>query len=481
MNLIAGRRRSATGPVAPPKPDRPSGPVAGHHWTSAWLWSLLAMLPVVVIRAGKLAESDTFWEIRTGLVTLQQRALPSVDPFSWTMGGRPWRLNSWGFDVVVALVYRLLGLPGVAVACAALVMVTSLLVLVLAQRLGASPLVTGFLLMFSSPLLISWYAARPQLVDYLAVLALMLVLVGVVERPTYQSMLLTGTLTLLWVNLHAGAVLGLAIIGCFAVFSLSRPSTRPRGRVALGLLGAAVTGSLVNPYGVGLFAQTLDVKNASTAGVAEWHHLDPTHPLELVTLSLGVAALVLAVRRRDTAFTAALVVAALGSLTAVRMLPVLLLLALPVLARELSSEVVVGYLRSRRAVWVTGMVAVAAVAVQSLSHLGRPDADYYPSDTVIQAIPAGCKVFNSYLLGGYLVLKRPDVTVSMDSRNDLYGEERLVTDHATIEGDGDIEQRLSGADCVLVPPATGLADHLHSDSDWSFQGAERSAALFVRR
>src|ERR687884_1764760 len=82
-------------------------------WSGVWV----ALVPVALARAGLLAESDTFWEIRTGQLILAAHRIPRTDPFSWTAYGRPWHPNSWGFDVLLAPAYRLcrptaLGLAG---------------------------------------------------------------------------------------------------------------------------------------------------------------------------------------------------------------------------------------------------------------------------------------------------------------------------------------------------------------------------------
>ena len=128
---------------APERVPRRSPPTAG---VGPWVWAWLAMLPVALLRAGELAESDTFWQIRAGQYTLDHRAVPSVDFLSWTMPGRSWTLNSWGFNVVLATLDRLAGLPGVALGCAVLVMVTSAAVLSLARSLGAAPSVAALVL-----------------------------------------------------------------------------------------------------------------------------------------------------------------------------------------------------------------------------------------------------------------------------------------------------------------------------------------------
>src|SRR5215471_15408329 len=66
---------------------------------AGWLLAMLAFVPFAVLRAGDLSEADTFWQIRTGLFTIAHRSIPAVDTFSWTMRGKPWSLNSWGFNV----------------------------------------------------------------------------------------------------------------------------------------------------------------------------------------------------------------------------------------------------------------------------------------------------------------------------------------------------------------------------------------------
>src|SRR4051812_22123521 len=75
-----------------------------------WILAWLTILPLAVLRAGLLAETDTFWQVRTGLLTIEQRAIPRMDTFSWTAHGEAWTLNSWGYNVVVGAAYRVAGL-----------------------------------------------------------------------------------------------------------------------------------------------------------------------------------------------------------------------------------------------------------------------------------------------------------------------------------------------------------------------------------
>lgn len=447
----------------------------------AWL----ALLPVALLRAGTLAEPDTFWQVRTGLLILDEGTIPSADPFSWTVHGQAWTLNSWGFDVLIAWAYRLGGLPAVALACAALSAVAFGLVLTLSRRLGASAAVVGTLLILASPLLIGWLSARPQLVDYVAVLALVLLLRQLLSgRFAAWIVPAIGVLTFVWVNLHAAALLGIAMIVAATALVFFRRSTRGRGVWCLGAAAVSSACALVNPYGAHLLDQAMQVQGSSAGVVTEWQPISPTDPAQMAMLVLGLIGFAVSVRRRDVVFIAALGVTLVASIAAIRILPILVLLALPVLAAFASHRAVLQYLSSRRIVLLPGALAgVAAVTVMAAvnaGHLGRPDPATYSSE-VVQAIPPDSKIFNSYALGGFVLLERPDVQVSLDSRNDLYGSQRVLAYEHVLKGEGDLDQELAGADCVLVPPGDGLARGLAHSQTWELSAADGAAELFVRR
>lgn len=448
----------------------------GRSWILAWL----AFLPVVILRAGTLTEADTFWQIRTGLLTVSHRAIPAVDPFSWTVHGKPWMLNSWGFNVLIAVAYRAAGLPGVAWECAGLTMVIGGLVLLLARQLGASAFVAGLLLLLGSPLVTGWLSARPQLADYAAVLVLAILMrrIAAGGNPVWP-VVASGIVSVVWVNLHAGELVGVAMICACAVLLLFVRRDLRGGGWCLAAGALALAGSLLNPYGVGIFRQAEEVQNASSGVMAEWQHLDPGNPMQLTAFAVGLAALVLAVRRGDLIFTGQLGVAAAGSVFAIRFLPFLVLLALPVLAASVSRPPVLRYLHSRRIVLYLGLAAGTVVALPSLGHIGRPDPADYPVK-VVADIPPHCRLFNTDTLGGFVILERPDVPVSLDTRNDLYGRQRVFAEEQVLSGEGDVTSGLAGADCVLVPPASGLAKWLRTSQGWELTNADPAADLFVR-
>ena len=76
--------------------------------------SVLALFVAILLIPAVLGSStmifndgDVSWHIATGLWILDHRAIPNVDPFSFTWGGKPWVPIEWGSEVLYALTYRL--------------------------------------------------------------------------------------------------------------------------------------------------------------------------------------------------------------------------------------------------------------------------------------------------------------------------------------------------------------------------------------
>lgn len=492
---LAAPADAAPADAAAPASDQPATALPGDQPPAApglsararWLIALLAFVPILLLRAGTLAEADTFWQIRTGLLTVASRAIPAVDTFSWTMRGKPWTLNSWAFNVLIALVYRIADLPGVALACAALALAAVGLVLLLARQLGASPVVAGVTMFLASPLLVVWMSARPQLADYLAVLGLVMLLrrIAAGQHPGW-SVMGVGALSAVWVNLHAASLLGVGIAVASAALLLARRGTRRGGAWCLAAAGAALAGTFANPYGLQVLSQTAQVQKDSAGLMAEWQHASFAIPGQDLTLAIGALALVLAVRRGEAVLAATLAIVATGAVFAIRLMPFVVLVAVPLLAAWASDPppAIARYARSRRVMFyrcgVAGLVAVAAVTAPNLTHLGRPDPASYPA-AVVRAIPPGCHLFTTDILGGFVILKRPSVPVSVDTRNTLYGRQRILAYRRVVQGRGNLAAELAGAGCVLVPPGSGLALRLRRDPAWRATTAAPAGVLFVRR
>ena len=450
-----------------------------------WFFAWSAMIPIALLRAGTLSESDTFWGIRTGYLIVDAHALPVSDSFSWTAFGQPWTLHSWLFNVLLSGADAVGGLMAVAGIAAAVVLLIAALQLRLARRMGARPWMAAALLVAASPLYLEWISARPQLVDYLG--AMLLVLLFKRSQLTDEPAVVIiwiGLLMVVWTNLHSGSLLGLAMVLAFAVVSLVLSRDRYRQVVAWMAIVPAALGTLLNPYGLGLFQQPAAVAGSSTQLIDEWQRANPADPTTLLSLAIGLLALVFAMRRNDLAFTAGLSTSFIAALFVVQALPVLVLLAIPMLAAAASQSRARLFVQRHRVIFlppaIIGMVAVTLVALPSATHIGRPNPDLYPT-ALVARIPAGCALLNPYLLGGYVIMARPDVRVSLDSRNDIYGTDLLTRATLGLDGQLPLTQAVTSAQCALIPSASGLAAQLRGSTAWKADGHEGPYALFVRQ
>src|SRR5256885_13503035 len=84
---------------------------------------------VVLFIPTLLNDGDTLWQIRTGEWILDHRAIPAVDPFSFTAGDRHWFAHEWLAEAFLAVAWRAGGMAGVMLLTAAAVGLTAAVLL----------------------------------------------------------------------------------------------------------------------------------------------------------------------------------------------------------------------------------------------------------------------------------------------------------------------------------------------------------------
>ena len=170
-----------------------------------------------------------------------------------------------------------------------------------------------------------------------------------------------------------------------------------------------------------------------------------------------------------------------------RMAPFLLLASAPELARGASRLELRHHLLTaprRRALLHGAIIGFAVLGVLSALHMRIPrpmPSTTFPVRTTA-AIPAGCRLLNEYDQGGYVIDHRwPDVLVSEDGRNDLYGETALVAQNTALNAGPGWQQWLdtNHVDCVLAYPYRPLVVKLRQ-AGWHETASDPSAILLIR-
>jgi hypothetical protein len=225
--------------------------------------------------------------------------------------------------------------------------------------------------------------------------------------------------------------------------------------------------------------------------VQEWRPLDVAKPLDLLIVVFVGATLILMWRtRRAARLEALLPIVVLLALTvdSLRMAPFVLIVAAPELARGLSQlDLRHAFLTPprRRALKHGAILGFAALAIVSAvqMRLPRPMPDTTFPVRTTAAIPAGCRLLNEYNQGGYIIDHRwPDVLVSEDGRNDLYGETELFEQSNVLNAGPGWRQWLdtNRVDCVLAYPDRPLVTELRR-AGWKQTASDPSAVLLLRR
>ncbi|MGC1371712.1 MAG: hypothetical protein WA824_06200, partial [Candidatus Sulfotelmatobacter sp.] len=456
-------------------------------------------------------DPDLWWHLATGRFIVQHRSVPHVDPFSYTSAGTPWIAHEWLTDVLLYELHRT-GWAGLIVLFAAVISIAFFL---LYLRCGSNVYVAGVATLISAFATRPTWGVRPQVLSLLLTSLWLLLL----ERSERNPKILWWTvpLTLLWVNLHAGFALGLLVYGLFLLgeWMESRldvrqnpagllSSTRESMQLPALILTLDVLLVPLNPNGLKLYWYPLETLRSSAMQnyIAEWaspnfHHAEYL-PFLLIVLALFAMAgwQRLDVRLRDLLL---LLVGLFAALRSIRLIPLFVLIAIPIISREVSK-----WLRARpgseaqrkrlalpvrtilNASIVVAMAAFAGIhTAQVIRHEPQSEMQQFPERAAafLQAHSLAGPIFNNYDWGGYLVWKLySSLRVFIDGRADVYGDQ-LLHDFATIyDFKDDWQQTLQRwhIQCVLVPPGSALATGLRNAPGWTVSFEDAQAVVLTR-
>ncbi len=242
----------------------------GAAWAARALLLLLfivVFVAAIFVAGASLHDPDTCWLLMLGKRIVESGALPSVDPYSYTMELFPEKrfiLYQWLAEVLFFLSYKALDLMGLLL-LAAIVLTASFvsIPLALARKIGmpGSFAVVGTILTLIAAFF--HFLCRPEIFSYL--------LLGVYfslthfflrnrksEKIDWVAVTLFGVVMALWCNLHSAFVLGLGYLCVFAVVTtaadfIADKRLNPINQTILLCLLSAFIGTFINPYGAGLW------------------------------------------------------------------------------------------------------------------------------------------------------------------------------------------------------------------------------------
>jgi hypothetical protein len=478
------------------------------------LWASLGGLLLRLMTAQRVVDLDAFHEMALFREALAVGYLPTVDPFSYTPTVPTMVHHEWGSGAVFYGLWEGLHLGPLGFGLLRLVLAAAIaIVSYRTVRRGGATLaaiaITAPMTLFLLGCGLS--PVRAHLFTYLFVAVLLLLLE--LDREGERRWIVPWLAAyVLWVNLHGGFVVGLAMIGAAAaergVVAWRSAGAREALRETKHLLfvGAAMSVlALVNPYGVSYLAFLARSLTMPRPAISEWAPLwDSRVDVTLVLLyagSLPVLAYVAA--RRGVARTPGLAIAvvfALAALKAQRHLPMYALAWIVVVAPGLGGtpigSPIEGFWERRRAlvaalltvfvgagVWAIASRRAWELVIPDDHRLGRLAYPVGAVDWLATHAFTG-NVLTSFEGGSYVTWRlHPAAKVSLDSRYEAaYRDGVLEAHYAFYEAAPGWETFLDRhpTDAVLLPCAYPVIARLNATPGWTRAYADATHCLHVR-
>jgi len=467
----------------------------------------IVVVGLFAMAAGSVTDPDVWWHLRTGQLTLANRAVFHTDPYSFTRAGEPWINHEWLFDVFLYLLYRAGGWGGLILAFAAITSVSFLLLFV---RCAGRPYIAGVVAIWAALASIPLWGVRPQMISLLLVSVLLVVRDRARNHPALWWWMVP--VMLLWVNLHAAYALGIALMALFLAgealdiifgFQTWAASAPYSWTLSRALLACAAVVPL-NPYGLKMYGYPVATLRSAAMQryIAEWFspnfHQPNYLPLLLFLLASIVATAALSRRMRPSGLLL-LAVTMVAALHSVRHAPIYVLVAAPLLCEAAQRRVETRApfrsakptRASLRSVAVPNGALLLVCAIAAAIHvraviLRQPqvEAASFPSTAVsfLHSSAPSRALFNSYDWGGYLIWKLFPQRVFIDGRADLYGDTFMEQYSNTYYVTRDWQQSLDRwkIQTVVVPSNAPLLAVLQSTGGWKTEYSDPQATVLCR-
>lgn len=385
-----------------------------------WIWGVwLGVWGIFWVIGINVLDPDLGWHLRMGEVIFAS-GVPKTDPFSYTMPSYPFVDHEWLTNVIMARLYPVLGMVGLAAVMAGV----STLALMTAVPVEWWNWAVVPLLLGMGGLMVRG-GARPQVEDWL----FLAITLRLTESKKWQRLRwLIPVLFGWWANLHGGFMLGPVILAVVLGVKFWEQRKIELLDVMVWCLGVVAT--LINPYGVRLWHEVwmqmtdMGLRNS----IAEWQVFMMRLELGWWLLIALVAVLAMKygeeIEKREWAVWGLLLVAGLLNSRHAALFTVA---AIPVAAKLLGKayeEMKKKKVMRERArkfygilVGVAGVLLVVEVGLL-IRGMGAGSGAMYPQGAInfLRANKFEGELFSKYWWGGYLIWKLPEKKVFIDGR-----------------------------------------------------------------
>lgn len=203
-----------------------------------WIASLLARAAIgflfffaffvgVWISATGLHDPDTCWLLAIGKTIFETGQIPRIDPFSYTMDGRPFVPYQWFTELLFYLSYKLGAGYLLLTLVDSVIVLAFLAMTMIYHRVLRAPLLGSIGIVILGTVASSFHSlARPEVFSYLFLTILFLFMAKIRLRAEYRrtslkkdlpKLLPIFALFVVWANMHTGFISGLVVLLTYAI------------------------------------------------------------------------------------------------------------------------------------------------------------------------------------------------------------------------------------------------------------------------
>jgi hypothetical protein len=461
-----------------------------------------------------LLDGDTGYHIRAGEYILDTLSIPTVDLFSFITPTLPWTAHEWLSEVILALLHRLGGLTAVVIAFSCITAACVLVFYKIVRSEGNNILLSTAATVMFVALAKMHILARPHIFS-LFILIVWYWLLNEFQYRHRNRLWTMPVIMLLWVNLHGGYVIGLALLGvyfagnCHLLYSdkyqwdtSGRENARELGKA----LGLSMLVCLANPIGYHIFLFPFKLISSRFIMDHTGEFLSPNFhdPQPFKYLLLLLIVFLAYSRRKPNIIEIVLTVLFTSmSLYSVRYIPLLGVVVIPVILRyierdslsvfpglerfvmqrvnniTLADSMAKGYLWPVASIFIISFLAVNGTVTHSFDPKIKPMAAL----EFLRDHPIAGNMFNNDEFGDCTIYAlHKQYKVFIDGRGDMYGAEKFK-EYFRITGfesgwDRVIEKY--NITWIFFDTNSVLSRYLINQADWKLIYSDKVASIFVK-
>lgn len=485
---------------------------------------------------GLFLDPDMWWHIKLGADILNSKW---VNTLTFTCTDYTWINHSWLADVLMYLVHSIGGFQALSVFFAGIFLagitlsMFSLKVLLIHSGAKNSRLNTLLYFLFFILVLSSFIAIRPQVFTFLFFNILIFVLIKFYYSTNlnFKKLLLFVPFFILWVNLHGGFVIGIALIGLFLIdilfnFLVSTfRSDFPQAKLLLRkckylalLLIIFLVSSLFNPFGLDLWREifTLVLGSNNATFITEWRAINIKDTYFLFYFLLFLAGIVLqGINKKKSSLRLMLLISfGLLSLYSVRyILPISGIVLLVVFTEAnilydwLYKKILITDKDIRRLLNLLKYLILFFIAIAAgigaylsinffinLNNLDNSDIhSLYPIEAKTylvanESLFSNLNFYNTYVWGGYLEYNLPQHNWFIDGRMPEWHckgkvKDNIMLDYIEVENvkkswrDVLIKYNV---EAIIIKTDGQLSNFISEDIDWQLVHEDKLASIYIK-